>query len=204
MTCLLAANMACSSSEESSVERPVCSCAEVCFDNLSRGLVCFIIPICNRNITCLVRNLFPGFIPAFLRRYPWLYNIESRFTQMQEEYNIRCITHYNSYWSNSYFGPTTVTRARARVSNLIGFLTETSITHVWCLTTQRLQAKSELKTRSPPPGISIHVKMSFRQLTLTMHTRRTRWLSPDHIVKKLIPECNAHNIQFHPACNSTG
>ena len=77
--------MACSSSEESSVERPVCSCAEVCFDNLSRGLVCFIIPICNRNITCLVRNLFPGFIPAFLRRYPWLYNIESRFTQMQEE-----------------------------------------------------------------------------------------------------------------------
>ena len=59
MTCLLAANMACSSSEESSVERPVRSCAEVCFDNLSRGLVCFIIPICNRNITCLVRNLFP-------------------------------------------------------------------------------------------------------------------------------------------------
>ena len=77
--------MACSSSEGSSVERPVCSCAEVCFDNLSRGLVCFIIPICNHNITCLVRNLFPGFIPAFLRRYPWLYNIESRFTQMQEE-----------------------------------------------------------------------------------------------------------------------
>ena len=85
MTCLLAANMACSNSEESSVEQPVCSCAEVCFDNLSRGLVCFIIPICNRNITCLVRNLFPGFIPAFLQRYPWLYNIESRFTQMQEE-----------------------------------------------------------------------------------------------------------------------
>ena len=85
MTCLLAANMACSSSEESSVEQPVCSCAEVCFDNLSSGLVCFIIPICNRNITCLVRNLFLGFIPAFLRRYPWLYNIENRFTQMQEE-----------------------------------------------------------------------------------------------------------------------
>ena len=63
-----------------------CSCAGVCFDILSRGLVCFIIiSICNRNITCLVRNLFPGFIPAFLRRYPWLYNIESRFTQMQEE-----------------------------------------------------------------------------------------------------------------------
>ena len=72
------------------------------------------------------------------------------------------------------------------------------------LVTQRLQAKSELKTRSPPPGISIHVYMSFRPLTLTTHTKHTRWLPPDHIVKKLIPECNAHNTEFHPAGNSTG